>query len=110
VVEKGSSKKEAFTIVEGEAYVIGQTRKGSLPLVTLEKDDVFGYIPFMDLGHEPRYASVIASKDLKVSRLDSARFQNEYGQLSDTIKNMIYVTCTCIFSTTKLASALYEGR
>jgi len=110
VVEKGSSKIEAFTIVEGEAYVIGQTRKGSLPLVTLEKDDVFGYIPFMDLGHEPRYASVFASKDLKVNRLDLARFQKEYDELSDTIKNMIYVTCTSIFSTMKLTSTLYEGR
>jgi len=110
VFEKGSSKKEAFSIVEGEAYVIGHTQKGSLPLVTLEKDDVFGYIPFMDLGHEPRYASVFGSKDLKVNRLDSARFQKEYDQLSDTIKNIIYVTCTSIFSTMKLAAALYEGR
>jgi hypothetical protein len=110
VVEKGSSKKEGFSIVEGEAYVIGQTKKGPLPLVTLEKDDVFGYIPFTDLGHEPRYASVFGSKDLKVNRLDAARFQKEYDQLSDTIKNMIYVTCTSIFLTMKLATALYEGR
>jgi len=110
VFDKGSSGKEAFIIVEGEAYVIGQMRKGPLPLVTLEKDDVFGYIPFMDMGHEPRYASVFSSKDLMVNRLDTARFQREYDQLSGTIRNMIYVTCTCIFSTTKLASALYEGR
>jgi CRP-like cAMP-binding protein len=110
VLEKGSSKKEAFTIVEGEAYVIGQTRKGPLPLVTLEKNDVFGYIPFMDMGHEPRSASVFASKDLKVNRLDTAHFQKEYDQASETIRNMIYVTSTCVLSTTKLASALYEGR
>ena len=109
-LEKGSSKKEAFTIVEGEAYVIGQTPKGPLPLVTLEKNDVFGYIPFTDMGHEPRSSSVFASKDLKVNRLDTAHFQKEYDQLSDTIKNMIYVTCTCIFSTTKLASTLHEKR
>jgi CRP-like cAMP-binding protein len=110
VIEKGSSKTEAFTIVEGEAYVIGETRKGPLPIMTLEKDDVFGYIPFMDMGHEPRYASVFASKDFEVNRLDAERFQGEYNQLSDTIKNMIYVSCTSIFSTTKLAYTLYEGR
>jgi CRP-like cAMP-binding protein len=108
VVKKGSSEEEVFIIVEGEAYVIRQTRKGPLQLVTLEKDDIFGYIPFMDMGHEPRYASVFSSKDLKLNRLDSARFQKEYDQLSDTIRNMIYVTCTSVFSTTKLASALYE--
>ncbi len=110
VIERGSSKQEAFTIVEGEAYVIGQTQKGSLPLLTLEKDDVFGYMPFADMGHEPRSASVFALKDLKVNRLDTARFQKDYDQLSDTIRNMIYVTCTCVFSTTKLASTLYERR
>jgi len=110
IVEKGSSEKDVFIIVEGEAYVIGQTQKGPLSLVTLEKDDVFGYIPFMDMGHEPRYASVFSSKDLKVNRLDTARFQKEYDQLSDTTRNMIYVTCTSVFSTTKLASVLYEGQ
>jgi hypothetical protein len=108
VIEKGSSKRDAFSIVEGEAYVIGQTKKGPLTLVTLEKDDVFGYIPFTDLGHEPRYASVLGAKGLKVNRLDSARFQTEYDELSATIKNMIYFTCTSIFSTMKLATALYE--
>lgn len=110
VLEKGSSKKEAFTIVEGEAYVIGQTRKGSLPLLTLEKDDVFGYMPFIDMGQEPRAASVLASKDLKGDRLDLESLQKEYDQLSDTIRNMIYSTCTCIFATTKLVFALHEKR
>jgi len=110
VVEKGSSEKEGFIIAEGKAYVIGQTQKGPLSFVTLEKDDVFGYIPFMDMGHEPRYASVFSSKDLKANRLDMAHFQKEYDQLSVTFRNMIYVTCAFIFSTTKLASAFYEGR
>ncbi|MBW2079198.1 MAG: hypothetical protein JRI71_16935 [Deltaproteobacteria bacterium] len=88
--------------------MIGQTRKGSLPLVTLEKDDVFGHIPFIDIGHEPRSASVFASKDTKINRLDTAQLQKDYDQLSDTIRNMIYGTCICVLSTTKLASALYE--
>jgi hypothetical protein len=110
VLKKGSSKEEAFTIIEGEAYVMGQTQKSSLPLVTLKKDDVFGYVPFMDMGQEPRYASIVSSKDLKVQRLDIERFRQEYEQLSDTIKKMIYVTCTCIFSTTKLVAALYQKR
>jgi len=110
VLEKGSPKKEAFTIVEGEAYVIGQAKKTALPLVTLEKNDVFGNIPFTDMGQEPRYASVFSSKDLKVDKLDTDRFQKDYDRLSDTIRNMIYVTCTSIFSTTKLVSALSDQR
>jgi len=108
VIEKGSSKQEAFTILEGETYVIGQTRKGYLTLLTLEKDEVFGYMPFMDIGHEPRSALVLASKDLKVHRLDTESLQKEYEHLSGTLRNMIYNACTCIFVTTKLAYHLYE--
>ena len=108
IIEKGSSKQEAFAIVKGETYVIGQTRKGYLTLLTLEKDEVFGYMPFMDMGHEPRSALVLASKDLKLNRLDTESLQKEYEHLSGTLRNMIYNACTCIFMTTKLAYHLYE--
>ncbi|HUU49785.1 MAG TPA: cyclic nucleotide-binding domain-containing protein, partial [Nitrospinota bacterium] len=108
VIEKGSSKQEAFAILEGETYVIGQTQKGYLPLLTLEKDEVFGYMPFTDMGHEPRSALVLASKDLKVHRLDTESLQKEYEHLSGTFRNMIYNACTCTFLTTKLAYHLYE--
>ena len=108
VIEKGSSKQEAFAILEGETYVIGQTQKGYLPLLTLEKDEVFGYTPFADMGHEPRSALVLASKDLKVHKLNTESIQKEYEQLSWTFRNMIYNACTCTFLTTKLAYHLYE--
>jgi len=108
VIEKGSSKQEIFAILEGETYVVGQTQKGYLPLLTLEKDEVFGYMPFADMGHEPRSALVLASKDLKVHRLDTESLQKEYEHLSGTFRNMIYNACTCTFLTTKLAYHLYE--
>jgi len=108
VIKKGSSKQEAFAILEGETYVIGQTQKGYLPLLTLEKDEVFGYMPFTDMGHEPRSALVLASKDLKVHRLNTESLQKEYEHLSGTFRNMIYNACTCTFLTTKLAYHLYE--
>jgi hypothetical protein len=108
VIEKGSSKQEAFAILEGETYVIGQTQKGYLPLLTLERDGVFGYIPFTDMGHEPRSALVLASKDLKVHKLNTESIQKEYENLSGTFRNMIYNSCTCTFLTTKLAYHLYE--
>jgi hypothetical protein len=107
-IEKGSSKQETFAILEGETYVVGQTEKGYLPLLTLEKDEVFGYMPFADMGHEPQSALVLASKDLKVHRLDTESLQKEYEHLSGTFRNMIYNACTCTFLTTKLAYHLYE--
>jgi len=108
IIEKGSSKQEAFAVIEGETYVVGQTQKGYLPLLTLEKDEIFGYMPFMDVGHEPQSALVLASKDLKVHKLDMESLQKEYENLSGTFRNMIYHACTCIFRTTKLAYHLYE--
>ena len=108
VIEKGSSKQETFAILEGETYVVGQTQKGYLPLLTLEKDEVFGYMPFADMGHEPQSALVLGSKDLKVHRLNTESLQKEYEHLSGTFRNMIYNACTCTFLTTKLAYHLYE--
>ena len=108
IIEKGSSKQEAFAIIEGETYVVGQTQKGYLPLLTLEKDEIFGYMPFTDMGHEPQSALVLASKDLKAHKLDTESIQKEYENLSGTFRNMIYNSCMCTFLTTKMAYHLYE--
>ena len=108
VIEKGSSKQEAFAILEGETYVIGQSQKGYLPLLTLEKDEVFGYTPFADMGHEPRSALILASKDFKAHKLNTESIQKEYENLSGTFRNMIYNSCMCTFLTTKMAYHLHE--
>jgi hypothetical protein len=106
IIEKGSAKEEIFTIIEGETYVIGKTPKGDLPLFALEKNDVFGYVPFMDFGHEPRSAEVLASQDLKIDKLDPRKLQQEFNQLSGTFKNLIFDLGTCVSGTTRLACQL----
>jgi hypothetical protein len=83
--------------------VIGKTPKGLVPLLELEKDDVFGMIPFMDMGQEGRSASVAAQKGLRVQKLDIAALQTAYNQLSMAFKGMIFNVCTCVAYTTKLA-------
>jgi CRP-like cAMP-binding protein len=100
--EMGASQKDLFAITQGEVDIIGQTQKGDLPLLTLKKDDVFGNNPFVDFGHEPRSASVIASNDLEVVKFDTQKFQEEYDSLSNTLRNMIYHLCSCITMTTSL--------
>jgi hypothetical protein len=103
VVQTGSKKEDAYMITEGHAYVIGKTPKGLVPLLELEKDDVFGMIPFMDTGQECRSASVAALRDLKVQKLDIPALQAAYDQLSMAFKGMIFNVCTCVAYTTKLA-------
>ncbi len=110
IMKKGSSKAGAFTIIDGETCVLGQSKRGYVALLTLGKNEVFGYVPFMDMGHEPRSASVMASKDLKVNKLDMANLQREYNNLSETFKNLIVNTTTCVFMTTRMAYYQHEKK
>jgi len=109
VVDMGSKKDDLFCIQEGQAYVMGKTAKGVLPLLTLEKDDVFGNLPFMDMGQEPRNASVAGTPSLKTITLDAEQLHTSYDHLSQTFKGMIFNICTCVSITTKLVYLLSRG-
>ena len=107
-LKKGSNSEGLFTIREGKAFIITETQKGDLPLVELNKNDVFGTLPFIDIGHEPRSASIVGSDDLKVEKIDIQQLQKEYNNLSSTFRNMIYYVGTCITMTTKFVSLLHK--
>jgi CRP-like cAMP-binding protein len=108
IMKSGSSKKQAFVISEGEACVVGKSKKGHLPLLTLKKADVFGNFPFLQMGHETRSASVMATENLKVSKLDVDAILKEHENLSGTFRNLIFNASTCVFSTTKRAYRRHE--
>jgi CRP-like cAMP-binding protein len=108
LIQKGSSKEELLSIIEGEAYVMGQTRKGVFPLMALKKNDFFGHMPFMNIGHEPRSAAILASQDLKTDKLDIPKIQKEYKEIPGTFRNLMYHMATCISMTTSIACRLHE--
>lgn len=110
LIKKGSSNQKAFSITDGVAYVIEQTEKGDFPIITLEKDDVFGNLPFQDMIHEPGFASIAASKDLKIRDLDVESLQKEYDNLSNMFRSFIYNMCTCISLTTRIAHNLFQKK
>lgn len=107
VIKKGSSKEELYCIKEGEAFIVAETQKGNLPLITLGKDDVIGDLPFMDFGHEPRSASIIVSDDISLEPMDRWNLQEEYDNLSSTFRNLIYYVGSCVTMTTNLAYRYY---
>ena len=109
IIEEGTQKGDMFTIKGGEAYVARQTPNGYLPLLTLKEGDVFGYVPFMDVGHEPRRASVVASKDLEVGTLDAESLQREYVQLSGTFRSLVVNVCTSVALTTRMVCYCQEN-
>ncbi|MBT8342690.1 MAG: cyclic nucleotide-binding domain-containing protein [Desulfatitalea sp.] len=102
VMKQGTNDTDLYLIREGTASVIRDESTGQIPLAQLYKGDYFGSTPFLDLAHEPEQASVMATKDLKVRKVDPAQFQKEYNQLSTTFKNFIDNVATCVSVSTKV--------
>jgi hypothetical protein len=107
-INKYQSENDLYIIKEGKADIISQKSKEDLPLLSLNKNDVFGNIPFMNFGHEPRSAAVMVSKDFDAVKLDSQGIMEEYNSLSCTFRNLIFNMCTNLILTTKLAQGISE--
>jgi len=110
ILKKGTSEKKAFKINSGELCVIGESKNGPLALSLLQKGDIFGSLPFLDLGHEPRSASIMASEDSSLNEFDAMILQEEYERLSELFRNLIFNISTYIFMTTRMAYHLHEKR
>ncbi|MBI5062211.1 MAG: cyclic nucleotide-binding domain-containing protein, partial [Desulfatitalea sp.] len=108
VMKQGNVEEELYVIREGSASVVRQEEFGRIPLAQLYAGDYFGHTPFLDMGHEPEFASVMATKELKVRKVDVAQFQKEYNQLSTTFKNFIDNVATCVSVSTKVVCNYYK--
>ena len=102
VIEQGDEEERLFRVQQGKASVVQQTENGYIPLLHLYRDDFFGCIPFLNIGHEPESASVLASKDLKIMTLNPDVLQKECDSISTTFKNILENVATCISSTTRV--------
>jgi len=65
-------------------------------------------MPYLDIGHEPRSASVMASKDSSLDQFDAMSLQREYDHLSEVFRNLVFNISTYIFMTTRMAYHLHE--
>ena len=92
---------DLYIIRKGEANLFGKKELQDKHLMTLEKNDVFGYVPFLQTGQEPHNAVVMGSKDLEVSKLDTDILLKEYGRLSGTFRNLIENAGDCVSATTR---------
>jgi len=107
ILNKGSVQEEAFTLVQGAAHVIGQSRRGSSYLLTLEKDDFFGNLPFLETGQEPHQAAIMASKEIVLNKLDVAGLHAEHDQLPNILQSMIHIISSSLAQTTKMVHRLH---
>jgi CRP-like cAMP-binding protein len=108
IIKQGGNEERILRISQGEASIIRHTKHGYVPLANLGEGYLIGHVPFLDIGHEPYSASVLASKDLEVSPLDPDNLQKEYDQLSATLRNLIESLATCISVTTKVACDFHK--
>jgi CRP-like cAMP-binding protein len=108
IITQNSTEDALYVVREGTASVVRFDDSTHIPLAQLYKGDYFGHIPFVDLGHEPEAASVLAGKDLKVRKIDMTQFQNEYNQLSTTFKNFVDNVATCVSVTTDVVCSYHK--
>ena len=108
VIKQGVTEEELYTIREGSASIVRNDEAGRIPLAQLYKGDYFGYVPFLDMGHEPEFAAVMANKDLKVRKVDISQLQKEYNNLSTTFKNFIDNVTTCVSVSTRVVCNYYK--
>jgi len=102
IMEEGTSGRNAYCIKEGEARLVRKTSEGYLPLLTLGEGEFFGNLPFLNMGLEPRNASVVGAGDLDTTTVRVESLQAEYESLSGTFKNLIDNTCICVAITSRL--------
>ena len=108
---KGRPSPKIGVMVEekdGALTVAGVSKKSPAEKAGLEKGDVIGSLPFLDIGHEPRSASVLSSNDLKTRKLDTKGLQKEYEILPNMFRSFIYNICACVSLTTRLVTHLYS--
>jgi len=108
VLKQGDKKEKLYVITAGKACVVRASDKGNIPLISLEREDYFGYHPFLDMGHEPYSASIAGSEDLAVKEIGLAKLHNEYDQLSSTVKHLIENISANISITTLAAADIFK--
>ena len=104
--EKDLSKRTLYMIENGEMCVMRRSKTENLSLFTLKKDDFFGDVPFIDLGHEPFNAIYMASKNLEVQKLDTENLKRDYDSLHYSFRSIVDNVSECISVTTRL---VHEG-
>ena len=100
LIKQGDDDDSLYLITQGKAFVVQKKDSTNILLAILSKGDFVGRIQFFNTMHEPYSASVFASKDLTVEKLDAAALKKEYDQISTTFKNLLEHTGNCIAFTT----------
>ena len=100
---------KVLKIERGSACIVRDTEHGPLFVANLAAGDYIGTVPFLNIGHEPHQASVFASGTLSTTEVDVKALEEEYEDLSLTLKNLIENVAINISLTTNVAGNFLKG-
>ena len=110
-VGEGKRVENPFLISQGNVTIVQDMKERALPLIKLHRDDFFGPLPFLEMGHEPAAASVFFSDDLEFTSLNAEELQDEYDQLGNTLKSIIDFSINCIsIATMRACRSFMKGQ
>jgi CRP-like cAMP-binding protein len=89
IFEEGGFSDWVYVIVEGEVKVIKTTPKGQVTVAKLGEGDFIGELEFLDMGKQPRSATVIAVGEVKLGVIDRDKLRREYDSLSPDFRKII---------------------
>ena len=101
-IKQGENDERILIITQGEASIVRNTDYGDILLANLKEGDFLGRVPFLNIGHEPHSASVLASEDFEAKELDPDDLLEQYERLSATVRNIIEHLAICVSVTTKI--------
>jgi CRP-like cAMP-binding protein len=101
-IHQGEADTNLYQILQGSAAICNRTGSGDLYLALLGQGELFGRLPFLDLGQEPAAAAVMASSDFKVAIADVKALQDAYERTSYSFQNIIQNLARCVKGTTRL--------
>ncbi|MBN1276462.1 MAG: DUF4388 domain-containing protein [Deltaproteobacteria bacterium] len=110
ITEKGQNIDQLFTITNGMAVIVDNESERPTPLVSLSKGDFFGPSPFLNMGYESEKTLIYGSKDIEFVSVDTEKMQQEYEDMTFTLKSMIENILTCLSVTNKLVFDLYNKK
>ena len=89
IFEEGGFSDWVYVIMEGEVKLTKKTPKGLVTVAKLGKGDFIGELEFLDMGKEPRSATVIAFGEVKLGVIDRDKLRREYDSLSPDFRKVI---------------------
>jgi CRP/FNR family cyclic AMP-dependent transcriptional regulator len=89
IFDEGGFSDWVYVIMEGQVKVTKNTPKGTVTVAKLGEGEFIGELEFLDLGKEPRSATVVAEGEVKLGVLDRDKLRREYDSLSPDFRKII---------------------